>query len=282
MNMNRKLQVFISSTYNDLQEERQKCVEAILTAGHIPAGMELFTAGNNSQKEIIKTWIKESDIYMLLLGCRYGSIDNESELSYTDWEYSYAEEIGKPIFSLVLSEDYIDNQLSKGVISLNDLDFKNPKYIDFKKRVMNRMVKFISSKDELKGELIASLVDINKSEKNLVGWIRADDVIKDLEEYTLLINFWRRNIEEEAIQKLRDEAFTLNNLFFPSAKSTPARPVLCRFDDEVGKIMFVIKTPNLYVAEQRRQQFESILVKHDCLISVEIERFRGFKKFDNI
>lgn len=37
INMNKKLQVFISSTYTDLTEERQAAVEAILDAGHIPA-----------------------------------------------------------------------------------------------------------------------------------------------------------------------------------------------------------------------------------------------------
>lgn len=51
--MNKKMQVFISSTYTDLIEERQKAVEAILNAGHIPAGMELFKAGR-SQMETIK------------------------------------------------------------------------------------------------------------------------------------------------------------------------------------------------------------------------------------
>lgn len=35
----KKLQVFVSSTYVDLKEERQAAVEAILNAGHIPAGM---------------------------------------------------------------------------------------------------------------------------------------------------------------------------------------------------------------------------------------------------
>lgn len=43
--MKNKLQVFVSSTYLDLIEERQSAVEAILEAGHIPAGMELFKAG---------------------------------------------------------------------------------------------------------------------------------------------------------------------------------------------------------------------------------------------
>jgi hypothetical protein len=44
----RRLQVFISSTFLDLKEERQAAVEAVLRAGHIPAGMELFSAGNES------------------------------------------------------------------------------------------------------------------------------------------------------------------------------------------------------------------------------------------
>lgn len=45
--MYKKLQVFVSSTYTDLIEERQAAVEAILDAGHIPAGMELFKAGKS-------------------------------------------------------------------------------------------------------------------------------------------------------------------------------------------------------------------------------------------
>ncbi|WP_207787650.1 DUF4062 domain-containing protein [Candidatus Thiosymbion oneisti] len=61
----KRLQVFVSSTYEDLKEERQAAVEAILTAGHIPAGMELFTAGDQSQMDVIRDWIDESDIFLL-------------------------------------------------------------------------------------------------------------------------------------------------------------------------------------------------------------------------
>jgi hypothetical protein len=64
----KKLQVFVSSTYIDLKEERQAAVQAILTAGHIPAGMELFAAGDKSQWEVIKRWIDESDVFLLILG----------------------------------------------------------------------------------------------------------------------------------------------------------------------------------------------------------------------
>lgn len=68
MPLKRKLQVFISSTFVDLKDERQAAVEAILKAGHIPAGMELFKAGDKSQWATIQRWIDESDVYMLILG----------------------------------------------------------------------------------------------------------------------------------------------------------------------------------------------------------------------
>lgn len=87
--MNKKLQVFVSSTYTDLIEERQAAVQAILDAGHIPAGMDLFKAGKPQMKTIQKC-IDESDVYMLIVGGRYGSIDEECVKSYTQLEYEYA------------------------------------------------------------------------------------------------------------------------------------------------------------------------------------------------
>lgn len=77
--MKKKLQVFISSTYTDMLVERQGAVEAILRAGHIPAGMELFAAGDESQLETILRWIDDSDVFMLILGGRYGSIEPKSK-----------------------------------------------------------------------------------------------------------------------------------------------------------------------------------------------------------
>ena len=71
----KKLQIFVSSTYSDLISERQACVETILSLGHIPAGMELFAAGSESQLETIKRWIDNCDVYMLIVGGRYGSLE---------------------------------------------------------------------------------------------------------------------------------------------------------------------------------------------------------------
>ena len=101
--MKKKLQVFISSTYEDMKLERQKAVEAILAAGHIPAGMELFASENAEQWAVIQRWIRESDVFLILLGGRYGSIEPISQKSYTHREYEYAVEKNKPIVSVVIS-----------------------------------------------------------------------------------------------------------------------------------------------------------------------------------
>src|SRR5438067_674443 len=97
----RKLQIFVSSTYTDLRDERQAAVSAILAAGHIPAGMELFAAGDEKQMTVIRRWIDESDVFMLILGKRYGSIETESGKSYVHLEYEHALTNRKALFAVV-------------------------------------------------------------------------------------------------------------------------------------------------------------------------------------
>lgn len=50
----KKYQVFVSSTYTDLIEERREVIEAIIDLGHIPAGMEGFPAIDMEQFRYIK------------------------------------------------------------------------------------------------------------------------------------------------------------------------------------------------------------------------------------
>jgi len=93
--------------------ERQAAVEAILKAGHIPAGMELFTAGDESQLEIIKKWIEDSDIFVLILGGRYGTVEPKTKKSYIELEYRYAEKIKKPYFAIVIDEKMLQEKTKK-------------------------------------------------------------------------------------------------------------------------------------------------------------------------
>ncbi|WWL46005.1 DUF4062 domain-containing protein [Pseudomonas parakoreensis] len=124
--MKRKLQIFVSSTFSDLISERQAAVSAILKSGHIPAGMELFTAGDQSQMDTIKKWIDESDVYMLILGGRYGSIEPKSGISYTELEYNYAIEQGKPLFAVVITEPSLEEKIrSHGTAFLEKIIHKH-------------------------------------------------------------------------------------------------------------------------------------------------------------
>ena len=73
-NVNKKYQVFVSSTYVDLVPERQEIMNALLELDCIPAGMELFPAADEDQWSLIKGVIDECDYYIVVIGGRYGSL----------------------------------------------------------------------------------------------------------------------------------------------------------------------------------------------------------------
>jgi len=101
----RKYQIFISSTYEELKEQRKMLVDSILKLDYIPSGMEMFSAGDANEFEVIKKAIDLSDIYVVLVGARYGTVKNiEGEIkSYTQLEYEYAtQEANKPHIVYIL------------------------------------------------------------------------------------------------------------------------------------------------------------------------------------
>lgn len=172
--MKKKLQVFVSSTYLDLKDERQAAVSAILKSGHIPAGMELFTAGDKSQLEIIKRWIDESDVYMLILGGRYGSVQTETGVGYTELEYDYAVEIGKPLFAVVIK----DNALEEKVKSIGISVFEKERQTElklFREKVLSKMSSFFEDEKDIRLAVMESLSDIS-STRDLSGWISGNEV----------------------------------------------------------------------------------------------------------
>jgi hypothetical protein len=171
--MDRKLQVFVSSTYTDLRDERQAAVSAILEAHHIPAGMELFAAGDQSQWELIRRWIDDCDVFMLVLGGRYGTIEAESQKSYIQLEYEYAIEKGKRYFAAVMGDDMLNEKVkNQGLEVLEQGDTKAFK--DFHSKVKSKHCRFFNALPELKLIVFQSLADISQ-DKTLFGWIRANE-----------------------------------------------------------------------------------------------------------
>lgn len=170
--MDKIFQIFISSTYEDLKEERQIAVQKILESHCIPAGMELFTAQSKNQWEIIKKWIDGSDIYLLILGGRYGSIDNDTKISYTEMEYDYAIKQKKPIICLVFKDTYLDSRPQE---IKKSFERENVRYEVFKRKVTSKTVKFIDSQEEIGFSLLQAIKEIQEDEDiYLSGWIRGD------------------------------------------------------------------------------------------------------------
>ena len=145
----KKLQIFVSSTFKDLIEERQAAVEAILSSGHIPAGMELFSAGDESQMTVIKRWIDESDIYLLILGGRYGSIERTTGKSYTQLEFEYALERKKPLFAIVISDNALNSKVK--LHGIEAMEQENQQSLTaFKNLVLQNLVKFWDDTKDIK------------------------------------------------------------------------------------------------------------------------------------
>jgi hypothetical protein len=173
MTQKKKLQVFVSSTYSDLREERQAAVEAILTAGHIPAGMELFAAGDESQMNVIRRWIDESDVYLLILGGRYGSIEHKTQKSYIQLEYEYALEKGKPLFAVVIDEKYLEKKVKKlGGVAL---EREHPDKLKlFRELVLSKMVRFWKDPKDIKLSIMETIAEFSERSE-LRGWIRPSE-----------------------------------------------------------------------------------------------------------
>jgi hypothetical protein len=74
----KRYQVFVSSTFLDLKDERQAVIQAIMEMDCIPAGMELFPAIDEAQFAFIKKIVDDCDYYVIILAARYGSSAHES------------------------------------------------------------------------------------------------------------------------------------------------------------------------------------------------------------
>ena len=101
--MDKRYQVFVSSTYKDLIDERRAVINEIMSLDCIPSGMELFPATDEEQFEFIKRIIDDCDYYVLILGGRYGSLAKDG-ISYTEKEYLYALSKGIHVLAFVQEE----------------------------------------------------------------------------------------------------------------------------------------------------------------------------------
>lgn len=197
--MNTKYQVFVSSTYKDLLEERQEVMQALLELDCIPVGMELFPAADDDQWTLIKGLIDDCDYYVLIVGGRYGST-HDSGISYTQMEYEYALKKGIPIISFLPKDS---ENIPIGKAEKNEEGKK--KLDEFKNLVQQKMCRFWADPKDLGSQVSRSLVKLIKSNPRS-GWVKADNLpsadatkeLLELREKVLLLENELRDSKTEA------------------------------------------------------------------------------------
>lgn len=185
--MDKRYQVFVSSTYADLQEERQEVMQALLELDCIPAGMELFPAANDDQWTLIKKVIDDCDYYIVIVAGRYGSIAADG-VGYTEKEYRYALEIGKPIIGFVHKDP------TSLPVSRCERDEVGRRKLDgFRDLVRLKLCKHWTTPAELGSMVSRSIVKLIKSSPG-IGWVKGDLVPSESATNEILV--LRRRVEE--------------------------------------------------------------------------------------
>lgn len=169
--MKKKYQVFISSTYEDLKEERAAVTQCLLNNNCIPVGMEQFPASNMSQMEYIKKMLDDCDYYILIIGGRYGSLDDDG-VGYTEKEYNYALQKGIPVMAFINAHP---EKLSYDKCEQTDIG--REKFKTFCDRVWKnrKLVKGYENIGDLKSH-VGDAINFAMREYPGVGWVRGDSV----------------------------------------------------------------------------------------------------------
>lgn len=200
--MSKKYQIFVSSTYEDLKSQRDQVIKAALEMGHIPVGMEMFSAADEEQWKIITRQIDQSDYYAVIIAHRYGSI--AEGVSYTEKEYDYAVSQGVPVIGFIIEDDvqwppaYVDTD-SQAKESL----------VRFKSKVKSKPVGFWRNSEDLHGKFSIALMKLITTNPR-PGWARADeligpDVMKEITRLSSENAKLRREIDSHLQQKKLDE-----------------------------------------------------------------------------
>ncbi|THV41939.1 DUF4062 domain-containing protein [Glycomyces buryatensis] len=171
MAIEKREQVFISSTLQDLKEERQAVIQALLDVDCIPAGMEMFPASDADTFDLIKEVIDLCDYYVVVIGDRYGSVHDKEQISYTEMEFDYAVSQGIPVMGFLHGDP---GSIPSGKVDM-DPELR-VKLESFRAKIQTRIIRYWLNPGDLTGKVIQAIVKARKSHP-AVGWIRGSEAM---------------------------------------------------------------------------------------------------------
>lgn len=196
--MIKRYQVFISSTYQDLLEERLEVVKALLELDCIPCGMEYFPAANEDSWSYISKLIEQCDYYIVVVGGRYGSMD-ETGVSFTRREYEHALNSKVPTIAFIHSNP-------DGIpIGKTDRSEEGQKKLEnFLELLRKKLCKQWSTTHELGAVVSRSVTQLIKQCPR-TGWVPANQG-SNTESTAEILRLTRHTIElEQELKNLKGE-----------------------------------------------------------------------------
>jgi len=277
MNLDKKYQIFISSTIGDLQSERYKIIETVLQMGHIPIVMEAFNSSTDHKWDAIKRALDSSDYYVVVQASNYGE--------FTEKEYDYAYKQGIPTLAFIQNDIVSDGTEKNG-----------EKFQGFRRKLMNEpVIRFWNNAYDLCTNLSISLrAEFIRNPR--AGWVHStkNTLLNELtqeKEHRNIIDNWglsyifRSRAEKNAdsdykfateqIRQLDCIAFGLRS--FRENHTPDVRKCLC---DEM-RARFLVMNPNGEFIKQREIEENETVGKMSKSINDLVEWGRKLKRETN-
>jgi len=173
--------VFVSSTMDDLQDERAAAADTVEEVGAEPVLFERFGARSEDSRQAYKAEVRRSDIYLGILAQSYG-VKQSSGYSATHAEYEEAKAHHKEILFFLddtLSSSERDGHLNRWLQEL------------YQQHVLAKY----EGIDDLKGHIRTSLRQL--AQKQITPWVKVGNLI-----------FQATRIEQTTSGKQRETAVT--------------------------------------------------------------------------
>lgn len=182
--------IFVSSTKEDLLPYRQAVEDALTGMELVPLSMKYFVSAPENTIDASLSAVRRSQLYIIIVGMRYGSIVEGVGKSYTELEYDEAVNNKLPILAFIIDEESCP-VLPKFV----DTGDKAEKLAAFKEKLKaSHLVSYFKSPDDLK-------LLVSRSVQKTVEKISEDQIKKidsskkdDREDYIVGAELFRRFI----------------------------------------------------------------------------------------
>jgi hypothetical protein len=167
--MIKKYHIFLSSTPDDLKNERQEVEGIIWNLGHIPIVMGSCDMNDKTGQRLIKKNIEECDYFLALVAHKYGA---EKRPSPPEAEFNHAVKAGIPVIALIIDEK------ARWKASKKEKEASLVKVLEnFKDKLRNYPYETWATTAELRQRAQTLLIEeltLNPRQ----GWTRADQAIQ--------------------------------------------------------------------------------------------------------